>query len=123
VERAVKFALVAGGVSLLVAVVGGAMAGPDGRPAVWMGAGVAFVIQWVLFTVLFVAAFAARPLVAHGVGILGRLLAVGAAALFWVPWAGVPAAPFLLALVAVFFMTTLVEPLVLSGFPRLIECS
>ncbi len=112
-QRAVKFGLWALGLGLLVGLIGTGIAGPEGRLAVWLGVGVALVVQLVLFVALFVLAFAERPLVAHGLGILGRLLALVALALYWLPWTGIPAAPVLFSLVAVFFVTTLLEPLFL----------
>jgi hypothetical protein len=115
-HRALKFAVAAAGFALLVGVVGSAIAGPEHRGAVWSGAAVALVIQLVLCLLLFRWVFAGRPLLAHGVGMLGRLTAVGLLALFWVPWAGVPAAPLLFSVLAVFFLTTLLEPLFLFSF-------
>lgn len=116
-DRALKFALVAAGFSLLVGAVGGWIAGPEHRQVVWLGVGLAYAIQVVFFVGFFVVAFASQPLLAHGLGMLGRLMIVGSVALFWVPWAGVPAAPFLFSLVAALFVTTLVEPLFLVRIP------
>jgi hypothetical protein len=106
--------MLAAGCSGLVGLIGGGVAPPESARAVWLGAGIALVIQVVLFVVLFVVAFARQPMLAHGLGMLGRLVAVGVVALFWVPMAGVPAAPLLFSLVAVLFLTTLVEPLLIS---------
>jgi hypothetical protein len=114
VKRALAFGLIAVGVSALVGLIGGWIAAPGDARAVWLGAGIAFLVQLVLFVAFFVFAFARQPLLAHGRGMLGRLLAVGVVALFGVPAAGVAAAPLLFSLVAVLFLTTLVEPLLIS---------
>lgn len=98
-------ALVAGTVGLL----GGVLVGDPARTGVWSGASAAFVFQAVVFWLLFVRVFPGRSLAAHLLAMLGRLLMVGLAALVWVPRAGLPPAPTLFALVAVFFATTLVE--------------
>jgi len=112
-RRALSFALAAATFSLLIGVVGAAIAGPDGRRAVWIGVGLALGIQLVLASSLFLWLFSGRPLLAHGVGMVARFATVGTVALFWVPWAGLPAAPLLFSLVTVFFLTTLLEPLFL----------
>jgi hypothetical protein len=109
----VKFALASAAISLVIGMAGSAIAGPEGSRAVWVGVGVGLVIQLVICLVLFLWVFSGQPLLAHGLGMLGRLMAVGTLALFWVPWAGLPAAPLLLSVVAVFFLTTLLEPIFL----------
>ena len=60
-----------------------------------------------------------RRLLAHLVGMLGRLLVFGVAALVWIPRWGLPPAPTLFSLVTVFFVTTLAE----SRFVRSQESS
>jgi hypothetical protein len=98
-------AAVAGAVALL----GGSMVAAPARVGVWAGVGVAFACQLVIFWLLFVGVFPDRRVLAHLVGVLGRLLVFAVTALVWVPRAGLPPAPTLFALVAVFFATTLVE--------------
>lgn len=97
--------LIAGAVGLL----GGSLVADSERTGVWSGAGAASVFQVSAFWLLFVWGLPGRPLAAYLLGMLGRLLMVGLAALVWVPRAGLPPAPTLFALVAVFFATTLVE--------------
>jgi hypothetical protein len=46
-------------------------------------------------------------------GMLGRFVALVVLSFVWVPLAGLPAAPLLLSVVAVMFLTTLMEPLFL----------
>jgi hypothetical protein len=77
------------------------------------------VVQVAGFWLFSVWALPDRPVVAHGVSMLVRLVAVGLVALVWVPRSGAPAGPTLLSLVAVFFLTMLVEPIaLLMGTPR-----
>lgn len=108
-----KFVLVAALMTVVIGGVGGMVSAPEHHTAVWLGAGLAFFGQLLLVALFFGFTFATRPLLAHGMGMLGRLLLVGTVALFWVPWAGLPAAPLLFSLVAVLFTTTLIEPLFL----------
>lgn len=84
-----------------------------GRAGAWSGAAVAFAVQVLVFWLLFVWALPERHGLAHGLGAMLRMVLVAVAALWLVPAAGVPAAPTLLTLVAVLFLTTLSEPIVL----------
>jgi hypothetical protein len=113
VTRAFQYSVAAAALTLLVGVIGGLLVPADARQAVWLGAAFAFAIQVVLFVVLFVVAFGSRPLLAHGLGMLGRFAAFAAVALFWIPLTRVPAAPLLFSLITVLFLTTLVEPIIL----------
>ena len=81
--------------------------------------GVALAAVWQLL-VLSVLAVTMRgnPLIAHGVGMLGRLAMVGVAGLVLIPRAGLPAAPTLFAMVTVLFATTLIEPVAFSTGAR-----
>jgi hypothetical protein len=117
VQEALKYTVVAAALSLLIGVIGGLVAGPEARQAVWIGVAIAFVFQLLLFVLLFVVALAPQPMLAHGLGMLGRLFIVGSVALFWAPWADLPAAPLLFSLVTVFFVTTLIEPLFFVSKP------
>ncbi len=104
------FAAAAAVVALLVGSVGGLFVNGGARPIVWLGVTIAFAVQLVLFVALFVMAFAARPLLAHGLGMVGRFVTFAVAALICLASGEIAAAPLLLSLVAVFFLTTLVEP-------------
>jgi hypothetical protein len=84
-----------------------------GRAGAWSGAAVAFAVQVLGFWLLFVWTLPQRPGLAHGLGAALRLLVVALAALWVIPAAGLPAAPTLVTLVAVLFLTTLSEPIVL----------
>ena len=98
-------------VALLIALVGGSMVAAPGREGVWTGVGVAFAGQVGIFWLLFVGVFPTRRILAHMVGMMGRLLVFALTALVWVPRSGLPPAPTLFALVSFFFVTTLVESL------------
>ena len=111
--KALKFVLMAVGSTLMVGLTGTVIAAPAAAPAVWLGAGLALVIQSMLVLILFVLVFAGQPLLAHGLGMIARFVAFGLVAMIEVPMLGVPAAPFLFSLVAVFFVTTLLEPVLL----------
>src|SRR5690554_286920 len=108
--------VLAAGLSLMVGVAGVALSEPGSAGAVWSGVGVGFVIQWALFRGLFIGLLSEKQLLAHGLGMFCRLAVVAMAALLWVPLVGMPAAPFLLSLVTVFFLTTLLEPLFMISF-------
>jgi hypothetical protein len=110
--------MAAGAITVVAGVVGSFFVTPEARTAVWIGAGVAFGVQMVLFVVLFVLVFSSRPMLAHGLGMLGRFLAIVAIALLGLPWSEQPAAPLLLTVVAVFFLTTVLEPLILFSRTR-----
>jgi hypothetical protein len=107
------------GVVALVGCAGGWIAGPGSRGAVWLGAGIAAVAQVFLFVLLFVIVFSKRPLLAHGLGMAGRfaVLAAVMVALMLTPDGG-PGTTLLLPLIAVQFLTTLLEPFFLSGPER-----
>jgi hypothetical protein len=84
-----------------------------GRAGAWSGAAGAFAVQVLGFWLLFVWMLPERQGLAHGLGALIRLAVVALAALWVVPAAGLPAAPTLLTLVMVLFLTTLSEPIIL----------
>jgi hypothetical protein len=84
-----------------------------GRAGAWSGAAVAFAVQVIGFWLLFVWVLPRRHALAHGLGAMVRLALVAVVAMWLVPQAGLPAAPTLLTLVAVLFLTTLSEPIIL----------
>lgn len=84
-----------------------------GRIGALSGAFVAFAVQVLGFWLLFVWVLPGHEGLAYGLGALARMGLVMIAALWVVPAVGLPAAPTLLALVAVLFLTTLSEPVVL----------
>lgn len=97
---------------------GVALAGPGARGGVAVGVAIACAFQLVFLLVARVA-FPGNQLAAYGVGLLGRLILVVAAAMVLVPATRLPAAPTLFSLVTVLFATTLLEPVALAaGTPK-----
>lgn len=76
---------------------------------------VALGLQLAIFWGLFVFALPQQAILAHGLGILMRLFAVGVFALMGVSAAGLPPAPTLFSMVACLFVTTLLEPVYLRS--------
>jgi hypothetical protein len=113
ISKAGGFAGAALGVTLVVGLLGVLLAQGDAWKAVWLGAAIAFLIQVALFCFLFLWVCSGQPLLAHLLGVMGRVAAV-VFLLFWVPQSGLATAPLLLTLVAVFFTTTLLEPLFMA---------
>ena len=104
-------------IGALVYAGGVALAGPGARGGVAVGVAIGCVSQ-IFFLMVARAAFPGRQLAAYGVGLLGRLILVVAAALVLVPATRLPAAPTLLSLVTVLFATTLLEPVALASGTR-----
>ena len=80
----------------------------------WSGVAAAALFQSVLVWVLFVWALPQQGLLAHVIGLVGRMVMLAVMALVWVPVLGTPPAPTLFSLVGVFFLTTLIEPVFLK---------
>lgn len=101
----------------IIAVVGGVMSliypTPDDRRAIVISGAIAFVVQMFAFSV---ARLVAREnvIAGWGVGALMRMLALGVYALVIVEAFALPLAPALVSLAAFFFLSTLVEPLLLN---------
>jgi hypothetical protein len=118
-KRGAWYTVLALAAGALVTMIGGAMAGEADRAAVRTGVAIGLVVQVVGFWLLSVWALRDKPVLAHGLGTLTRLVVVGCVALIWLPRSGLPAAPTLLALVGVFFLTMLIEPMALKiGAPH-----
>lgn len=116
-SRAVRFALAAGAVTLLVILVGMGMVDAPGRRGVYVGATVGFASQVALFWGL-TELFPRKPLVVYGVGMMGRFVVLAITAFSLVPGAGLPPVPTLFSLVATLFATTVVEPILLAADTR-----
>ena len=107
------------GISLaIIAVVGGIMGmmydTPDDRRAIVISGVIAFVVQMFAFSI---ARMVSREniIAGWGLGALMRMLALGVYAIVLVRVLGLPSAPALLSLAAFFFLSTLVEPLLLNA--------
>ena len=104
-------------IGALVYAGGVALAGPGARGGIAVGVAIACVFQ-LFFLLVARVAFPGKQLAAYGVGMLGRLILVVAAALVLVPATQLPAAPTLFSLVTVLFATTLLEPVALAAGTR-----
>ena len=102
----------------IIAVVGGVMSllyvAPDDRRAIVISAVIAFVVQMFAFSI---ARLVSREnmIAGWGMGALMRMLVLGVYAIVVVRALGLPSAPALLSLAAFFFLSTLVEPLLLNA--------
>lgn len=115
--RAILYALGAVVVTAMVMLVGITLAGPDAREGVLVGGAVALGLQLVIFWLLEVFLFPQRRLLVFGLGMGMRLLAFALAVLVLIPSLGLPLAPTLLTLVAVFVLTNLLEPVIHQAAP------
>jgi predicted neutral ceramidase superfamily lipid hydrolase len=104
-------------IGALVYAAGLALAAPEGRGSLLVGVLVAVGFQLLVLAIAAVA-FPDNALAAYGVGMLGRLLLVIAAALVILPAAKLQPEPFLYSLVTVLFATTLLEPVVMAAGAR-----
>lgn len=109
-----RYAIAAAAAALLVLLAGLVLAGPAGRGGVAVGAAAAFVFQAAGFWLFAERLFPGRPALVYVLGMLGRFVLVGLVAFVALPLAGLPPVATLLSLVAVLFLTTLLEPLFLS---------
>ena len=106
------------GVTLLVVLVGGWLFGllyaaPEAQRAVWTSAAVAFVVQLFGFAIVRLAA-RSNPIAGWGLGALLRFAVLGVYGFVVVGALGLASGPALLSLAAFFFVSTLVEPLLLN---------
>jgi hypothetical protein len=118
VRRPAVFAALVVVVALLVALLGARMSADAG--GVWMGAMIGGAFQLISFAAM-VWLLPGRPMLAFGLGMLGRFALVALVALLWLPVSGSAPAPTLFALVSVLFATSLLEPLYLAAETRNLE--
>jgi hypothetical protein len=113
-KRLLAFGAIAAG---LTAVTGAIMtivwSTPAEEKAIWLSAAIAFVVQMLAFGV---ASLVRRDqaIVGWGLGALMRLVALSVYALVFVKALGLPATAALVSLATFFFLSTLVEPLLLA---------
>lgn len=103
-------------VAALVAAAGDLVPGAV-RAGVWMGAGIGLVTQVGVVWAMFVGLFPGRRLLAHGLGMMARLMVFAVVAMLALSQPLELAASTLFALVAVFFVSTVLEPLFLRTEP------
>jgi hypothetical protein len=86
---------------------------PAEERAIWLSAAIAFVVQMLAFGV---ASLVRREqaLVGWGLGAIMRLVTLAVYALVFVKTLGLPATAALVSLATFFFLSTLVEPLLLA---------
>ena len=87
---------------------------PDAARAVWMSAAVAFSVQVIAFAIVKLSA-KTNVMAGWGVGAILRFLVLGVYALVFVKALGLPSGAALISLVAFFFLSTLIEPLLLKS--------
>ena len=86
---------------------------PAEERAIWLSAAIAFVVQMLAFGVASVVK-RDQAIVGWGLGAIMRLLTLSVYALVFVKALGLPATAALVSLATFFFLSTLVEPLVLA---------
>ena len=107
------------GLSLaIIAVAGWVMtlvwSGPLETRAIWTSAAVAFAVQVIAFAIVKLSA-KTNVMAGWGIGAILRFLVLGVYALVFVESLGLPSAVALVSLAAFFFLSTLLEPLLLKS--------
>ena len=82
--------------------------------AIWTSAAVAFSVQVIAFAIVKLSA-KTNVMAGWGVGAILRFLVLGVYALVFVETLGLPSTVALVSLVAFFFLSTLIEPLLLKS--------
>ena len=102
----------------LIAVAGWVMTvaydSPGADRAVWTSAAVAFAVQVLAFAIVKLSA-KTNVIAGWGIGSLVRFLVLGVYALVFVKALGLPSGAALVSLAAFFFLSTLIEPLLLKS--------
>ena len=86
---------------------------PAEERAIWISAAIAFVVQMLAFGVVMVVR-RDQVLIGWGLGALMRLVTLSLYALVFVKALGLPSTAALVSLATFFFLSTLVEPLLLA---------
>ena len=86
---------------------------PAEERAIWLSAAIAFVVQMLAFSIAMVLR-RDQGLVGWGLGAIMRLVTLSVYALVFVKALGLPATAALVSLATFFFLSTLVEPLLLA---------
>jgi hypothetical protein len=114
VKRLALFAVASGvGIAALALLFGALYSEPDAHRAIRVSAFVAYGVQLFAFMVM-LAMRGTNVFAAWGLGMLLRFVALAVVAFGLVKIMVLPATPALLSLVAFFFVTTLVEPVLLK---------
>jgi hypothetical protein len=111
-------ALFAAATLALIALAGWALTfvyeSPAAARAVWTSAAVAFAVQVIAFAIVKLSA-KTNVIAGWGVGAILRFLVLGVYALVVVKALGLPSTAALVSLAAFFFLSTLIEPLLLKS--------
>jgi uncharacterized membrane protein len=113
-KRLLAFAAVAGALTASTAAIMTIVwSTPAEERAIWLSAAIAFVVQMLAFGV---ASLVRRDqaIVGWGIGAIMRLVTLSLYALVFVNALGLPATAALVSLATFFFLSTLVEPLLLA---------
>lgn len=87
---------------------------PDATRAVWTSAAVAFSVQVLAFAIVKLSA-KTNVIAGWGIGTIVRFVVLGVYALVFVKALGLPSGAALVSLAAFFFVSTLIEPLLLKS--------
>ena len=87
---------------------------PDAARAIWTSAAVAFVVQVLAFAIVKLSA-KTNVIAGWGIGAIMRFAVLGVYALVFVKALGLPSGAALVSLAAFFFISTLIEPLLLQS--------
>lgn len=110
------YTVIAAVVALLIGVVGGSIPAAA-RDAVWVGVALGYVAQMAAFWAFFVWIMPGRRILAHGLGMVWRMAVVGITAVLLLRAETGVVASTLFAMVAFFFVSTVLEPLFLRTEP------
>jgi hypothetical protein len=114
VKRLALFAVASAiGIAAVALLLGALYTEPGDHRAIRVSAFIAYGVQLFAFMVMLTAR-TTNILTAWGIGMLMRLAALAVVAFVFVKTMALPAAPALFSLVAFFFVTTLVEPVLLK---------
>ena len=113
--QALRYTVLSLLVAALVAAAGAWLAGPAALSGVLAGAAIGVVVQVAVFWVFLVWLFPGQGWNGYGMGLLVRFAVFALAAFVLVPAAGLPLGATLFSLVAVFWLTTLMEPAFLKA--------
>ena len=87
---------------------------PDAARAIWTSAAVAFSVQVLAFSIVKLSA-KTNVIAGWGIGTIVRFVVLGVYALVFVKVLGLPSGAALISLAAFFFLSTLIEPLLLKS--------
>lgn len=113
-KRVIAFAVIAAALTALAAATMTIVwSTPAESRAIWLSAAIAFVVQLLAFGVALLFS-REQALAGWGIGAIMRLVTLSVYALVFVNALGLPATAALVSLATFFFLSTLVEPLLLA---------